>query len=62
MVVTPHAAATLAGVRVLEGGGNAIDAATAADLGLRIRKLGMIWPLEPEGAHQRAANCGWYCR
>jgi len=26
-----------------------LDAKTCAELGLRVRKLGMIWPLEPEG-------------
>ncbi len=31
-----------------------IDEATASDIGLRIFKVGMVWPLEPEGVRQFA--------
>jgi indolepyruvate ferredoxin oxidoreductase len=34
-----------------------IDAARAAQLGLDVWKVGMIWPLEPEGLREFAAGC-----
>jgi indolepyruvate ferredoxin oxidoreductase len=34
-----------------------IDAARAAQLGIDVYKVGMIWPLEPEGLREFAAGC-----